>query len=628
MGRKERQRKGDSAPLAQVVSPDGDDEQAFVTPVGAGYYAISPEESVTSAHELKQGKFEELFEVTPVADLRDLFVGVTTETAATINAKLEETPPCKKWSAHKLGVKIQNMNSEGLMNAEVQTCLRDSLSSVNGLGIYNETESKEKVGFVKEKAMRTLLEVCYGDNKPRQGSINGLPISLESKPDYVVWSKSKSMMLTGEGKNHSKYNPQDSLRQSVTYMLVNLFRCVVWKSKAVDAVYGVSICGPKCSDMNGKKYIVNLLRLSLPDTFGGKLHLMIFDVVDLDHLWKFTNAVCTINLSGAKDIEMGGSGCPARMLVPKNILQQSCSSLDGWRMIKNSNASLVIRLENGDGLDFVAGNLNCALLLKKRWLKDIKQNEVGFPCFFKLKNHLGTHEPYGMHFYLVLDDDEEAEYLFDLQQAYKVKPVIHTCGIFFVMSDMGIPIVDPSCEARRLDYAVFTNLFFNLMNRTTKILDLLLFHHGDIHVGNLVYNQSAHKLCLIDYDEGSSKSPVIARKPITTAQKRIFVSGLRKSPLAFTKNQFINLFCECWTMFLQGNTKDAATTSSVDAFVRMYHDLFVRNQNLDAGQVDSTFHALITCLNAGISNEEGIEVQTVDDGAVVATSGVSQLHME
>ena len=70
MGRKKRQPKGGSAPAAQVESPDGDDEHAFATPAGAGYYAISPEQSVTSAHELKQGKFDEIFVVRTVTNVQ------------------------------------------------------------------------------------------------------------------------------------------------------------------------------------------------------------------------------------------------------------------------------------------------------------------------------------------------------------------------------------------------------------------------------------------------------------------------------------------------------------------------------------------------------------------------------
>ena len=81
-------------------------------------------------------------------------------------------------------------------------------------------------------------------------------------------------------------------------------------------------------------------------------------------------------------------------------------------------------------------------------------------------------------------------------------------------------------------------------------------------------------------------------------------------------------------MFLQGNTKDASVASSGDAFVRAYHDLFLGNLSPDADQVDSTFLALTACLTAGVSNEERIEVQTDDDGVLVATSGVSQLQIK
>lgn len=68
--------------------------------------------------------------------------------------------------------------------------------------------------------------------------------------------------------------------------------------------------------------------------------------------------------------------------------------------------------------------------------------------------------------------------------------------------------------------------------------------HGDIHIGNLVYDEKLAIFRLIDYDE-ANKNNVITRTPITLPQTRVHNLVLLSNVEAFTKNQLISLLCVC-----------------------------------------------------------------------------------
>lgn len=69
--------------------------------------------------------------------------------------------------------------------------------------------------------------------------------------------------------------------------------------------------------------------------------------------------------------------------------------------------------------------------------------------------------------------------------------------------------------------------------------------HGDIHIGNVVYHALRGVLRLIDYDEADIDY-ITRRTPQTKGQKRVHNQELLEDPVAFTKNQLINLFWLCW----------------------------------------------------------------------------------
>ena len=223
-------------------------------PVGVNYYAISPEETFTSAHELNEVTFERIFDVVTVEDFEHWFPNDSVRGA--------QQNPLPIWSS-MLSDNVAAATSEGLMNATIQRSLVENISNVGGLTI-NADNAKTNPGMVNEKQLWSLINTAYGEEEPHKVHANGLPISLQSKPDFAIWSKSNTVLLIGEGKNQRKYDFFACRRQAAAYMLAHLFHWIVPKSKAVEGVYGVAFCGPNCTGMETVvPYKAALLRLSL-----------------------------------------------------------------------------------------------------------------------------------------------------------------------------------------------------------------------------------------------------------------------------------------------------------------------------------------------------------------------------
>ena len=108
-------------------------------PVGQYYNAISPDESVTSAHELSDTRFRQLFDVEEVFTLSDLF-GVSSGGVSTKN------PVPDGWTT-RVGDALRDVTSSELhMNAVLQNALKEA-PGVAGL----ETEYQSKTAKMEEQ---------------------------------------------------------------------------------------------------------------------------------------------------------------------------------------------------------------------------------------------------------------------------------------------------------------------------------------------------------------------------------------------------------------------------------------------------------------------------------------------
>lgn len=262
-------------------------------------------------------------------------------------------------------------------------------------------------------------------------------------------------------------------------------------------------------------------------------------------------------------------------------------------MVENGTAFLVIRLESQEGFTFFLSLLGAHEEEKQEFAEEFTERNVGFPCFLKVKNYLGSNEPLLGYFY----KSRKNPHALDVREAYRIEPRLVDNAIVILTSNMGTPIRNDNCKARNMGWDAFCQEFLNLMTRTVELEEKRGLNHGDIHVDNLVYGD---RLSLIDFDEGRVHR-VTVRKP----QRRIHVAGLRATPIVFTKNQLVNLFCDCWDLgCCPRPTLDA---SSIKRFVEGYQGLFHDGQSPDAQKASDCYDALLHLLDEIVS-AEGIEV--------------------
>ena len=134
--------------------------------------------------------------------------------------------------------------------------------------------------------------------------------------------------------------------------------------------------------------------------------------------------------------------------------------------------------------------------------------------------------------------------LVDLKDAYKAEPVTTICGTYILMADMGIALHE-SKGFQALNASRLAHKLHNFMKMVLGCQETYRIVHGDIHVGNLVYDEAKGVLRLIDYDEANKES-ITRRTPRTALQQRVHNEELLEDTAAYTKNQLINLFWMCW----------------------------------------------------------------------------------
>lgn len=264
-------------------------------PIGQFYNAISPDESV----QLNEGRFKNL-----------ILMETERYSEEHMNARMQRAmTECgllglKTEIVKTVEVKPENTRAE-------KTKQNDDRGVQNEKGIETELFDLLKV---KERQIRNMLLDCYKDNSyVGKERVNGLPITLESRPDFAAWSQD-GMMLTCEGKNKENFNLFSATRQCTGYMLIHLFYWLVTKSRLVGSVYGVAVAGAGCKGMNKGEFTVVLLRLSLPMKIGEKLILHKYqidqsNVNSLEDLCFFANRVCNMKPLDACKLA-SGHGCP------------------------------------------------------------------------------------------------------------------------------------------------------------------------------------------------------------------------------------------------------------------------------------------------------------------------------
>lgn len=179
--------------------------EAFQNAVGQNYHAISPSENYTSVNELSHETFRSFFEVKDAGTLGDLF----------LYGNLDARPPPDGWIERVQNALLDTESVEDKMNAVLQSALQKVGANVSSL---NVNDSGDKVS---ERYIRNLLNDCFAGGLPEGTQhLNGLPISLNSRPDFALWVYNRTM-LSGDGKHKDNYDLAHAIRQSASYALVH-----------------------------------------------------------------------------------------------------------------------------------------------------------------------------------------------------------------------------------------------------------------------------------------------------------------------------------------------------------------------------------------------------------------------
>ena len=194
---------------------------------------------------------------------------------------------------------------------------------------------------------------------------------------------------------------------------------------------------------------------------------------------------------------------------------------------------------------------------------------------------------------------------------------------------MGRLITDQEFLRDISSFKNFIPLFRDLVKRTMFLVNEGFFH-GDIHLWNVVVDRKnggtgrgeVMKLHLIDYDEAKIGG-IDKRIPMAGNErhKRRYVQSLRQNRetcKAYSRNQIVNLFCECWELLFEKNETVSNVKKATNAFMRKYYARFEDvMEDISGEEVDEFYHKMSQVLT--IWEHNGMEDNSgEDDGAFVA----------
>ena len=306
-------------------------------------------------------------------------------------------------------------------------------------------------------------------------------------------------------------------------------------------------------------------------------------------------------------------GCPSLLKIPSEMLLLHNTERKGsWSVVKNATSALVMRLDDEDALKALFSSDYVSEFDKENFSRLCDKNDVTFtfPCYLKVKNKLGTHDPKNVDFTEYLKHNRG-----NLGEIYIGHFFSSAGGIFIFMNDMGNPVTDESFLKKISSFANFSPLFFDLVERIMLLVDKRLYH-GDIHLWNVVVDtkevkeerEDEMKLHLIDYDE-AKKYKIDIRKPTAKndRHKRRYVQSLlqHEEYEAYTKNQIVNLFCESWELFMKKETNHEVE-NTVNGFMGKYYGHFNKNKMISVDKVNEFYKEMMTFLQKHASIEKSI----------------------
>ena len=363
---------------------------------------MSPVLSATRATAITPYDFKQIANVKEVDDMKKLLPD-----NVDLLPDLENTNMTPS-SFEGIDEKLKESNDETNINSHVEKAiLNNGLASWKGRGVNKEKSGQANV---KESKLEGLFTEIY-DECPT--NFNGLPVTINSQPDFAFWHEDNQLLVMGEGKNATYYTPADALRQCVAYLIANLYHCVVLQQKPVEAVYGFTLCGSKCQYGSKSKYVdegtlqLDLISLSLPKCIGGMLEMRHYRSNSTKDLATFLNILSKIPPTEKVAATAGAVislGCPSLLKIPREMLLTTPP--ESWSVVKNATSALVMKLNDEIALEYLSKSAYVSTDEKKQISFLRNKRMCTFPCYLKVKNMLGTHCPQNLVYTSFLDKDD------------------------------------------------------------------------------------------------------------------------------------------------------------------------------------------------------------------------------
>lgn len=449
--------------------------------------------------------------------------------------------------------------------------------------------------------------------------LSGLNVTTTSLPDMTVL-RGESLYF-GEFKNSDKYSPDNAAKQCVLYLYALLYFFRVRLGNPVKAVFGFWVCGRDCFGTSGK-YAVGLVRLAAPLNLGSPLVPQVLtrfydtdDVGGIQSLIRFLKTGKIIEPGDADQPVDPSRRIPALLTLPESLWESTLLVANGTAsMVFKGNASDIRGLLGQftpEATIFYPGSFLPSVMSFLDQLAD--QVSRSFYLKIRLKDTTLREFP-GKAIGMI---KREANRIY--RDLYCVDPAGDANFGIFLMNNRGT-VLYKSLEFAKLDFAGFRVLYRTFWTETMTLCSFFL--HGDALPHNIVYNEVAVELVLIDLDEGTTgiKAPKRAivqddELPYPHLQYPNYFRAWRNR-VVYTQLQLVATFVLISPQFESSMAVDEAQllaglqtqAAVVDGFLKR-HDhvdpsMAHSNMNANVARVISLMKRIIGCAELSLESVE------------------------
>ena len=349
-----------------------------------------------------------------------------------------------------------------------------------------------------------------------------------------------------------------------------------------------------CVTLTDQEVLVTLLILEVPSSIGLGERFQLYEYTQTYSMLSTTDRQTPLRELGIFVLQAAqldnpfmsserlAQHSPGCMLLHLSILDQ-VDAAQKWIVVPTMTGSLVLRCQSIEAVTELLSraavnelfeemqNLSQQMDLKSdecRWYVKIKTPVFGEYWDTATVAINGTRRLLleQMKKKISVQDRERAEHWLRM---HPVNSLIEPHRNITILRDMGTRFEG---QLSRMD---FKAEFLSLMRRVLVFQSLAHIVHGDIHEGNMVWNEHAapnFQLHLIDWDEALRKQPC-RRKISSDLDRRRYPNELVDFPELYTKYQLINLFNHFWNQYYSSSNgrilRDESSTWSPPTTGRM-----------------------------------------------------------